>query len=139
MKKENLMKKVIAIITMVCITTTTNLGLVTASASNSEQGGTIQPFASDVISSVSYGVTKSNYSATINFKGIYDGSVYLELQKKNGTTWDYYDSTTAAIGKKTNLPVSKSCTVSSGTYRIYLKVTVDGDVTERTSQSFTIS
>lgn len=87
----------------------------------------ITPFASDEIVSSAYTITSSKFAADINFNAKYSGSVYVELQKKSGTSWVYSDSTSGTFSSSVYAYVSKSASISSGTYRIKAVTTVNGN------------
>ncbi|MBE5765716.1 MAG: hypothetical protein E7335_00870 [Clostridiales bacterium] len=51
-------------------------------------------------------------------------SMTLTLQKKNGDSWDSFASWSDSVIGGTDLEMSESCTVSSGTYRVKVSISV---------------
>jgi len=136
------MKKFLATLMALCVICTGGLGLISASAlsdtsSNETYKEDTGSRASDDIDSISYTLSTSKYGADITLRKICSGIVYLELQKKNGSNWDYIDSTSWPFTNKPSTSGSKSYTITqSGTYRLYIKITIDGVATTRNSSEY---
>jgi hypothetical protein len=140
-------KKFFAILMVMCLVCTSGLGLITSSAASDtppasvsfEASGLFEPFASDDISRIAYSVTSSRYSADIFLRANRSGSVYMELQRRNGNNWNFVDSTSWTFSNVRDTFGSKNFNITqSGTYRIHLVITINNVSTERQSGNFTI-
>lgn len=116
------MKKAISTL-LACVMLFCTVSIITVSA----ESIVISPFASDEIVSSAYTITSSKFAADINFNAKYSGSVYIELQKKSGTSWVYADSASGTFSSTSYAYVSKSVSISSGTYRVKAVTTVNGN------------
>lgn len=132
------MKRILAVLMTLCVTLVSGAGVISTSALSSYNGELgIVPFADDNIATITYSVTSSSYKANLTLYSFYSGNLYLELQKKNGSSWDYADSTSSSFSSQITPSISKSRTTGSGTYRLVITVTINGTPTTRTSESFT--
>lgn len=141
------MKKIIALLTLICVMATGTIGTVSASAESATlympstvlvEG--ITPFASPVISSINYSIKSINSWVTISLNQTYSGTAKIIIQKKNGSSWDNHtticsnDSFSGTSIYKTN-----SSSLEASTYRIAITVTISGVSYTSETGSVTIS
>jgi hypothetical protein len=145
MKRKTSTKRLLAIVTVLCIVCTSGISVVPVSAlsvgtSNLEigVGGDAEIMASNDINSISYSFNSTGYGATISLRRICSGSVYMELQRWNGTRWGFADSTSWTFTNRPSTSGSKSFNASKGTYRIQITITIDGISTTRESSSYVV-
>jgi hypothetical protein len=138
-------KRILTIITVLCFVCTSGLGIIPASAFTgdiliSDDGsGNAEINASNDISSIIYSVSSSSYSAEIFFRGARSGSVSMTLQRWNGSSWSFVDSTSWTFSNVSDTFGSKNFSITqSGTYRISLIITISGVQTPRQSGNFSI-
>ena len=137
------MKKIFfVILTVLCIICINGIGIISTSAFSDISLDTfstesIGTRASADISQITYSATSTKYSADIILRRICSGNVYMELQRWNGTNWSYVDSINWSFSNKLNTGNSKNFTITqSGTYRIYLSITIDSITTIRQSSNY---
>ena len=90
----------------------------------------ITPFASNYMSNWTPMLTKSLYGASVTFTGSYSGSIEIELQNSSGNK---ITSFTQSFSNRNNIAYTTSRTTASGTYRIVIRVTINGTTETRTS------
>jgi len=136
------MKKFMATLLTLCVICASGYGLSAVSAASvlpdtsleTGETGEITVFASSDIGIITYSITSTNYSAVISLNRICSGNVYMELQKKDGSSWSYKDSTTWGFNNKVTSSGSKSFSITeSGIYRISISITIDSVTTVRQS------
>jgi hypothetical protein len=138
-------KKIFSMLMVLCIICTNGFVLISASAlsndiSISDVGsGNAVINSSNDIDKITYSVSSSSYSADILFRGLRSGSVYMELQRWNGSNWSFVDSRSWTFNNVFDTYGSKSFSITqSGTYRISLVITISGVQTPRQSGNFII-
>jgi hypothetical protein len=95
----------------------------------------ITPFASNYMSNWTPLLTKSLYGANVTFTSKYSGSIEIELQNSSGGK---ITSFTQSFSDKNSIAYTTSRTTASGTYRIVIRVTINGTTETRTSHYMTI-
>ena len=100
-----------------------------------EQGNNAVIYASEHLSSWSPLLSKTQYGAQVSFVGSRSGSILVELQNSSGNT---IASFTESFSNRSSIGYTKARTTASGTYRIRITVTINGNGTTRTSSYMTI-
>lgn len=63
--------------------------------------------------------------------------IKMHLKKKVGTSWEIVQTWNSSVTNSMDSILKKSCAISSGTYRVYSIITVDGEEVVRTSSIVT--
>jgi len=105
-----------------------------AYSSSAEKSIPITPFASVYLSDWTPIVGSSYYGADVYFNGSYSGSLTVELHNSSGKI----DSFTQSFTNVKNILALKNRTQSSGKYKIVIKLTINGTLTERESSFISI-
>ena len=105
-------------------------GVVSVPVAAAGTGGIIEitPFASDVVVSWTPYLTKTAYGADIELKNYYSGTITVELQNSSGTK---ITSFTQSFTNKNYLSPFTSRTNASGTYKVVITITINGEKTTR--------
>jgi len=85
--------------------------------------------ASDVLANWSPSLSKSAYGASITLRNFHSGSVTVELHNSSG----YITGFTESFTNKISIAPTINRTTASGTYKIVIKITINGNTTTRES------
>jgi|GEM_PF-2809579 len=145
------MKKFFKIVTLLCVITAMGLGSVSTSLAYSASAldkdfppssslVEIMPFASPVITGISYSITSSSVWALTMLNKSYSGTVTVIIQKQNGSSWGTHTTICSSDSfSGSSIYKAGSYSLESGTYRISVTVTTGGSSYTSTTGTVKIS
>jgi hypothetical protein len=121
------MKKRLSVLMALCMLLCGVGAAIPASAQTPEviiiiDDGLITPFSSDVLSSWSPSLSRTNYGASITLRNFHSGTVTVELHDRNGYIIGFSESFTNRI----SLAPTRSRSTPAGTYKIVIHIRISG-------------
>ena len=129
---------ILAVCMLFCGVLTTTSGATEARQPNNEIGidDGIGIRASSNISAWSPLLSRSLYGAQVSFTGTRSGSIRVELQNSSGGV---ISSFTESFTNRNSIVLTRNRTTSPGTYRIVIRLTINGSTEVRTSSFMNLS